>query len=387
MIDFPSSSFMHDTITTNNVFRNVHRLIKVKVHLHHSHITGKILGYAHDFCNWNVRENKSEIALTAHNLFGFNMFFFIKGYPGTAWGTKDLNVGKTNLTHINDGNIAGEIKFIGTLKYYQKRLGELAATLSEDEKNSVKQLTKQFFNRQPYFSEVWKYLGDSQKNKVLEIIAEGKGIIPYEKIVDMNSMFLTPENDVFFEKSEFYSDLKQQAVSDSDYESSVFLYRTLKMQNLGDKNDLYNVQDVILLCEIAENRFHFMHDQYSLNPNKCNSVSTRSGCIETEMSRVLIALPTSNEAIDIFEQTITGGFSSVNTRLAFDTEIVLPNLINEEKQREEFQKDYNYKIWSNIRKRIFKKKGHNKNFKERQKQPVRFRYDKTITDWLYKTRF
>ena len=159
------------------------------------------------------------------------------------------------------------------------------------------------------------------------------------------------------------------------------------MQNLGDKNDLYNVQDVILLCEIAENRFHFMHDQYGLNPNKCNSVSTRSGCIETEMSRVLIALPTSNEAIDIFEQTITGGFSSVNTRLAFDTEIVLPNLINEEKQREEFQKDYNYKIWSNIRKRIFKKKGHNKNFKERQKQPVRFRYDKTITDWLYKTKF
>ena len=35
------------------------------------------------------------------------------------------------------------------------------------------------------------------KNKILDIILEGKGIIPYEKIVDMNSMFLTPEN-VFF---------------------------------------------------------------------------------------------------------------------------------------------------------------------------------------------
>ena len=46
MIDFPQSSFMYDTITTNNLFRNVHRLIKVKVHLHHSHITGNILGYA-----------------------------------------------------------------------------------------------------------------------------------------------------------------------------------------------------------------------------------------------------------------------------------------------------------------------------------------------------
>ena len=36
----------------------------------------------------------------------------------------------------------------------------------------------------------------------------------------MNSMFLTPENDVFFKKSEFYSGLKQKAVSNSDCESS-----------------------------------------------------------------------------------------------------------------------------------------------------------------------
>ena len=42
MIDFPQSNFMYDTITSNNFLRNVHRLIKVKVHLHHSHITGKI---------------------------------------------------------------------------------------------------------------------------------------------------------------------------------------------------------------------------------------------------------------------------------------------------------------------------------------------------------
>ena len=81
-------------------------------------------------------------------------------------------------------------------------------------------------------------------------------------------------------------------------------------------------------------RFQFRHDQYDFNPRKYNSVSTLSGCIEREMSRVIIALPTSNDAVDIFEQTITGGFSLVNTKLAFDKEILLPNLINEEKQPE-----------------------------------------------------
>ena len=65
-----------------------------------------------------------------------------------------------------------------------------------------------------------------------------------------------------FKKREFYSDLKQRAVSDSDYQSSFFLYKTLKMQNLGDMNDSFNAQDFILLCEIGENRFQFLDDQY-----------------------------------------------------------------------------------------------------------------------------
>ena len=66
------------------------------------------------------------------------------------------------------------------------------------------------------------------------------------------------------------------------------------------------------------------------------------------MSRVIIALPTSNKVIDIFEQTITSGFSSVNTILAFDREILLPNLIQKNSE-ENSQKDYNYKVCYNIK--------------------------------------
>ena len=84
--------------------------------------------------------------------------------------------------------------------------------------------------------------------------------------------------------------MKQKVLRDSDYESSLFLYITLKMRNLCDMNDLYNAQDVILLCEIAENRFQFMHDQCGFNPRKCNSASTQRDCIEREMSRVITAL-------------------------------------------------------------------------------------------------
>ena len=78
--------------------------------------------------------------MPAHNFFGFDNFFLIKEYRAIASGTKDLNIGGTNLTRINYGNIGGEFKFIDTIKYYQKSLAEMGSILTEDEKNSVKHL-------------------------------------------------------------------------------------------------------------------------------------------------------------------------------------------------------------------------------------------------------
>ena len=77
-----------------------------------------------------------------------------------------------------------------------------------------------------------------------------------------------------------------------------------------------------MICLIPKMSFYVAKLQkIDQSPIKCNSANTLSGCIEREVSRFIVALLTSNEAVDIFEQTITEDFSSVNTRLAFDTEI------------------------------------------------------------------
>ena len=41
LLSFPRSEIDYKTINTNKFFLHVHRLIRGKVHLHHSHITGK----------------------------------------------------------------------------------------------------------------------------------------------------------------------------------------------------------------------------------------------------------------------------------------------------------------------------------------------------------
>ena len=125
------------------------------------------------------------------------------------------------------------------------------------------------------------------------------------------------------------------------------------MKHLGDLNYLYNVQDVILLSGIIENRFEAMHKTYGYNPKKCNSANAMSGYIKREMSKIILALPTKLEHVEIFEQTVTGGFSSVNTRLAFHTQILLPNLPklkpNLDSETNSTSKDFNYKVIYNLK--------------------------------------
>ena len=81
LTDFPICKFEElKTVTTKGLFTNLNRVLESKVHVHHSHVSGEILGYSHDFCNWKVRENKYEIPLIGHNFLSFDIFYMVKGF-------------------------------------------------------------------------------------------------------------------------------------------------------------------------------------------------------------------------------------------------------------------------------------------------------------------
>ena len=259
LITFPLG-INYDSITSKNFFQHVNNQITQKIHLHHSHITGEIIGYAHDFYNKKVIElEKPEIPCIAHDLFGFDFWFFMKGFSTTSWCSVQLSAGGTNLTNLNFSNLKSETKFIDSLKYYQRSLAELTSSMDTVETENAKKGMILFLKNHHYFSTIWAFLPQHTQNEILKVTCEGKGVIPYELVTGLDSFFQTPEND-FWSKTEFYSELKQRHISDEEYEQLKFLYQTLKMRNLGDLNDLYNAQDVILLCELIENRFQFMQD-------------------------------------------------------------------------------------------------------------------------------
>ena len=117
----------------------------------------------------------------------------------------------------------------------------------------------------------------------------------------------------------------------------------MKLKNLGELNSIYNFQDNIILCEIFEQRSELLQEIFEYNSRKCNSASSFFGWIHCNKSKCSIALPTDPEFIRIFEKTLIGGSSYVNSRLAFGTDILLKNpssekvLIEIEKEKGEKQ--------------------------------------------------
>ena len=107
------------------------------------------------------------------------------------------------------------------------------------------------------------------------------------------------ENGTFFQKKNSLAHLRDSLLIRKAPIIQKKLFVLLKMRSLSDLNDLYNVQDAILLMVIIENRFQEMQNERG----KINSASKLSGCIQREQSKCILALPTNNCYVEIFEKT------------------------------------------------------------------------------------
>lgn len=133
--DFPRSArFLQNLIF---IYKNQHTI-------HHSHVNGKIVGYAHDYCNLQVRENYFTVPVLAHNQFRFDFFLFSEGLKASVWETTSINVGGKNPTDVNFAIIENQVRFIDTVKYYQQSLASLVDSMTDMERESVRKNCRRF---------------------------------------------------------------------------------------------------------------------------------------------------------------------------------------------------------------------------------------------------
>ena len=195
--------------------------------------------------------------------------------------------------------------------------------MAETEKQNIKFECKKFINSNRKL--ILKFSSSTQEEQewILNCLSLGKGTIPYEIITRFDSLDIRPDQEFFCIK-QVYLRLKSDIISQEECKAVKNLYVTMKMENLGKLNMLYNFQDAIILCEIFESRATCLNKNFKFNPRKCNSANFFSGHVHRDKSKCIIWFQIDAETVKIFEKTLVGGFSSVDTHLPFDSQILLP---------------------------------------------------------------
>ena len=243
----PTDKMSSDFPMSDRFFQNLFFIHTNKVTVRHSHVTGKIIGYAHEYCNLEIRENYYTIPVIAHNQFRFDFFLFLKGLRPSVWETTDIKIGGKNPTDVSFAIIENQVRFIDTIKYYQPSLASLASSITDVEKENVRKNCRRFL------AEKLMFLTEDKEKWVLDYLPSGKGMIPYQMITDFESLKIT-QKDVFFDRKDCYSCLKKKTISEEEYENVKKFFTLLRLKTLGDMNRIYNFQNTLILCEIFEQR-------------------------------------------------------------------------------------------------------------------------------------
>ena len=190
---------------SNNFLSNLAGIAANNPVVHDSHVSGKIVGFVHHFCNQKVRENYYTIPVIAHNQFRFDFFFFTQGSRSTVWETTGINIGAKSISNLYFATIGNQVRFIDTIKYFQQSLANLAGSMNEAEKQDIKDTFERVLqDRLPFVL-------PEDREWILHYLAKGKGTLPYQKITQLSSLQLRPPlGEEFFNKDDFYSTLRER---------------------------------------------------------------------------------------------------------------------------------------------------------------------------------
>ena len=199
----------------------------------HNHITGHYLGAAHQSCNLNRQEHK-RIPLFCHNFSGYDTHFIMKSFTEYTKNVKleclPYNTEKFRVINLNNFILLDSANFLNA------SLDVLSNELQQLHENST-------FNY-PILDQSKIYHSSEQEKKDLIL---RKGFFPYEYLSDVSKLNETK----FPSKTAFASKLKNDQISDENYQHAKTVYKTFHCETFRQYMELYCLTDTLLLAEIV----------------------------------------------------------------------------------------------------------------------------------------
>ena len=262
----------------------------------HCHYTGKYRGAAHNICNLRYKIPK-EIPIIFHNGSTYDYFFIIKELVKESEGNFEC-LGENTKKYITfpvpikkmienkDTKITYKINFTDSFRFMATSLSKLVDNLTEgihsdkcincksdisymkvmDEtlifrcfnckKNYKKEINKELIER---FASTYKFC-NNDLNKFVMLLR--KGVYPYEYMDGWDKFNETSIPN----KESFYSNLTMENITEMGYLHANNVFKTFKLNNLGDYHDLYVQSNILLLADVFENFRKAYIKTYELDP-------------------------------------------------------------------------------------------------------------------------
>ena len=264
----------------------------------HCHLTGTYRGAAHNECNINYKFT-GKIPVVLHNLRGYDSHLIMQGL-GKLKSEKISCIPNNTEKYISFS--VGDLVFIDSLQFLNSSLEKLVANLSRKGEDKFRVLKK--------------YIDTDKVPLLLR-----KGVYPYE-YMDSFSKFEEPR---FPSKDHFFSSLKDEHISDDDYQHAQRVFQSFHCRTLGDYHDLYLKSDVLLLADVFENFRDICLEYYELDPGHFYTSPGLSWLACLKMTGVELELLTDPDMYLFIEEGLRGGISVITQRHAKANNPYLPD--------------------------------------------------------------
>lgn len=261
----------------------------------HCHFTGKYRGAVHSYCNLKFQLPKF-IPVFFHNLAGYDCHLFIRELsmsPGSIKvipKNKENYISFTKFVSLPDDQFVA-LRFVDSFKFLGTSLEQLAKNLEPDD----------FLHLRQY----------CQDNEQFNLLCR-KGVYPYEYM----SSWECYEEKKLPPIENFYSNLTNESINESEYKHAENVWNYFKIKNLGEYTDLYVKSDVLLLADIFEKFRKTCKNNYCLDPAFYLTAPSLSFDAMLLQTKVKLELISDFEIVRLIQKGIRGGICLCPTRYA-----------------------------------------------------------------------
>ena len=186
----------------------------------------------------------------------------------------------------------GNLRFIDSCQFLNASLEGLVNNLAADSKDKCTHLCSEKLHHQDLLIR--------------------KGVYPYD-YVDGLAKLLEPQ---LPSKSYFYSILKEEDITEEDYNHARDVWNTFNCQTMGGYHDLYLQCDVLLLADVFKIFRKVCLDKYALDPAHYYTSPGLSWDAMLKHTKVKLDLLTDIDMILMVEQGMRGGISMISNKYA-----------------------------------------------------------------------